>query len=37
MTDAVQRVKSAASLPDAGRLAAYLAGRLPGIDGRIVV
>lgn len=31
MTDAVQRVRSAASLPDAGRLAAYLRGRLPGV------
>ncbi len=30
MSDAVQRVKSAASLPDAARLAAYLEGRLPG-------
>jgi aminoglycoside phosphotransferase (APT) family kinase protein len=32
MSDAVQRVKSAASLPDAARLAGYLAGRLPGAD-----
>jgi aminoglycoside phosphotransferase (APT) family kinase protein len=37
MTDSVQRVTSAASLPDAGRLAAYLDGRLPGVDGRVVV
>ena len=36
MNDAAQRVKSAASLPDAGRLSAYLAGRMPGV-GRLAV
>ncbi|MBS0395103.1 MAG: phosphotransferase family protein [Proteobacteria bacterium] len=30
MTEAAQRVTSAAALPDAARLGAYLAGRLPG-------
>ncbi|MBS0375988.1 MAG: phosphotransferase family protein [Proteobacteria bacterium] len=37
MSDAVQRVGSAASLPDAGRLAAYLGGRLPGGAGDLAV
>jgi aminoglycoside phosphotransferase (APT) family kinase protein len=36
MSDAVQRVKSAANLPDAGRLGGYLEGRMPGI-GRVTV
>ena len=36
MNDAVERVKSAARLPDAGRLAGYLEGRMPG-TGRVTV
>ncbi len=35
--DTVERVKSAASIPDGGRLAAYLRGRLPGVGERVEV
>jgi aminoglycoside phosphotransferase (APT) family kinase protein len=37
MTDTVERARSAARLPDAGRLTAYLAGRLPGAGGGVEV
>jgi aminoglycoside phosphotransferase (APT) family kinase protein len=37
MTEPVQRVTSAASLPDAARLAVYLEGQLPGVGGRVLV
>jgi aminoglycoside phosphotransferase (APT) family kinase protein len=37
MTEPVQRVKSAASVPDPGRLAAYLGGRLPGAAAGVAV
>ena len=37
MTDTIERVKSAASVPDGGRLASYLGGRLPGVGARVEV
>jgi aminoglycoside phosphotransferase (APT) family kinase protein len=37
MTDSAQRVRSAASVPDAARLAAYLGGRLPEVGARVAV
>jgi aminoglycoside phosphotransferase (APT) family kinase protein len=37
MSESVEKVKSAASVPDPGRLAAYLKGRLPGLCGAIIV
>ncbi|HUO80729.1 MAG TPA: phosphotransferase family protein [Steroidobacteraceae bacterium] len=37
MSDAVQRVRSAASLPDAARLAAYLQGRVAGLGGAVAI
>ena len=37
MADTVERVKSAAPVPDGGRLAAYLRGRLPGVGEHVAV